>query len=176
MKTYLVGGDEEFANNVKDVISDVVEGTVLVQKNTSPEFIKENLRDCEILVASPSAFEYLSDEHLANMPDLKFITTISVGTDWIDLESARQRGVLVSNEKGVNSEAVAEHCFGMILDLTKRITEADRGLREGILVELMQNDGLGEKQAPKRHKRRRRGARNAERPRPQNDEQNRSAE
>jgi lactate dehydrogenase-like 2-hydroxyacid dehydrogenase len=89
----------------------------------------ENTSDCEILVASPSGFKYLSREHMESMPQLKLISTTSVGTDWLDVKAAKERNIVVSNQKGVNSEAVAEHCFGMILNLSKRISEADRDMR-----------------------------------------------
>lgn len=132
MKTYFVGGDRNFHEKVQKLLNHegIKDTHIFIGKDITPEELEKNAPDCEILVASPSAFTHLSKEHLDALPNLKFITTISVATDWIDVEAAKERGVIVSNEKGVNAEAVAEHCFGMILDLSKRITEADRGIRE----------------------------------------------
>ncbi|MEO8581766.1 MAG: NAD(P)-dependent oxidoreductase [Patescibacteria group bacterium] len=46
--------------------------------------------------------------------------------DWVDLKAAQELGIPISNIKGANSESVAEHTWGMILDLGKRITEFNR--------------------------------------------------
>lgn len=132
MKTYVIGGTEEFIVRIKNALelSGLKNVTTIVAPAISPKEIAEKAGDCEILVASPSGFEKLSKEHMDHLPKLKFISTTSVGTDWVDLNAAKEKSILVSNEKGVNAEAVAEHCFGVILDLAKRITEADRGIRE----------------------------------------------
>ncbi len=133
MKTYLVGGGKDFLVKIQNTLHDGgIENTHLfISKEVTPQELSENTPDCAILVASPSGFRYLSKEHMESMPNLKLITTTSVGTDWIDIEAAKKLNITISNEKGVNSEAVAEHCFGMILDLSKRITEADRDIRDG---------------------------------------------
>src|SRR3989344_6761202 len=66
---------------------------------------------------------------LQGMKKLKMISALSVRTHWIDIETAKERGIKVCNIKGANSESVAEHAWGMILDLSKRISEFDRGVR-----------------------------------------------
>lgn len=132
MKIYLVSTANDFLGEIEEALNQVgINDTrVFIIHDASVDQVKENIADAEILVASPSGFSYMSGEHMDAMPNLKFITTMSVGTDFIDLEAAKERGIVVSNEKGVNAEAVAEHSFGMILDLAKRITESDRGIRE----------------------------------------------
>lgn len=132
MKIYLVSAANDFSEDIENALNNagIMDTKVFIVKYASPEQLAENIADCEILVASPSGFKYMSDKHMDAMPKLKFITTTSVGTDFIDLKAAKDRNIVVSNEKGVNAEAVAEHCFGMIIDLTKRITESDRGIRE----------------------------------------------
>ena len=132
MKTYLItSGESDLIKKIKEILnSDSIKDVHIVESDKiTPQEIKEKASDAEILVASPTAFAFLSKEHMENMPKLKLITTLSVGTDWIDLGAARERQIIVSNEKGVNAEAVAEHCFGLVLDLTKRITESDRDIR-----------------------------------------------
>ncbi|OGK19602.1 hypothetical protein A3G67_01035 [Candidatus Roizmanbacteria bacterium RIFCSPLOWO2_12_FULL_40_12] len=133
MKIYIVGATREFNESMQNALrssgqKDV--SIIVVPKKITPRELAEKAGDCEILVASPSGFERVSKEHVDSLPKLKFITTTSVGTDWVDVQAAKEHGVIVSNQKGVNAEAVAEHCFGMILDVAKRITEADRDIRE----------------------------------------------
>jgi len=132
MKIYLVGGNQDFLEHMQKALeaSGLTDSALVVVPKISSQMLAEKAADCELLVASPSGFERVSKEHLDGLPKLKFISTVSVGTDWIDLKAAKDRGIIVSNQKGVNAESVAEHCFAMILDLAKRITEADRGIRE----------------------------------------------
>ncbi len=144
MKTYLVGGSQKFLKKIRKVVdeSGVEDTHIFISNEVTPQEAAENLSDCEILVASPSGFRYLSIDHMESMPKLKLITTTSVGTDWIDVTAARDRNIEVSNQKGVNSEAVAEHCFGLILSLSKRITEADRDMREKSAHDLSKYTGI----------------------------------
>ncbi|EKD99604.1 MAG: glycerate dehydrogenase [uncultured bacterium] len=85
--------------------------------------------DVEILIAGSSGIEEISKELIDRLPKLKFIALLTVGYNWVDVEYARQKGVLISNIRGANSESVAEHTWGMVLDLAKRITEFDRDAR-----------------------------------------------
>src|SRR3989344_410770 len=144
MKIYLIGGGRDFLEKIQIVLNDegIKDTKIFISKEVSPKELAENAPDCEILVASPSGFRNLTREHMKSMPNLKFITTTSVGTDWIDIQAAKELNIVVSNQKGVNSEAVAEHCFGMILDLSKRITKSDRDIREEKVGDLSKYTGI----------------------------------
>ena len=60
------------------------------------------------------------EEALRALPDLKMITTCSIGTDMIDLHVAAELGVVVSNQPGRTAPVVAEHLFGMMFTVAKR--------------------------------------------------------
>ena len=64
-------------------------------------------------------------------PHLKVIAKHGVGVDNIDLAVARDRGIVVTNTPGANTEAVAELTIGLMLALARRIVRADRHLRAG---------------------------------------------
>src|SRR5258708_1500044 len=65
-------------------------------------------------------------------PQLKIISNYAVGYDNIDLKDATDRGIVVTNTPcdEVNV-AVAEHTFALILNLARRISEADKATKEG---------------------------------------------
>ena len=86
-------------------------------------------KESEILIAGSSGINLISKELIDRLPKLKLISLLTVGTDWVDVHYATSRGITVCNIKGANSESVAEHTWGMILDLSKRITEFDREAR-----------------------------------------------
>ncbi|MCJ7873055.1 D-glycerate dehydrogenase [Marinovum sp. 2_MG-2023] len=54
---------------------------------------------------------------------LKLIANYGAGVDHVDVETARQRGVLVSNTPGVSSEDTADMTMSLLLAVTRRIPE-----------------------------------------------------
>jgi glyoxylate reductase len=61
----------------------------------------------------------------------KIFANFAVGFDNIDVQAARERGVMVANTPGVLSDSVAEFAFAMILSIAHRIPEGDRFSRAG---------------------------------------------
>lgn len=65
------------------------------------------------------------------LPNLKVISSFGVGFDAIDIEHARQRGIAVSNTPDVLNDCVADTAFGLLLDVARGLSEADRFVRRG---------------------------------------------
>ncbi|UEM04917.1 hydroxyacid dehydrogenase [Skermanella rosea] len=72
-------------------------------------------------------------ELIAAAPRLKVIGKHGVGVDNIDLDAARDRGVVVVSTPGANANAVAELSVGLALSVARRIAQLDRMLRDGSL-------------------------------------------
>ena len=68
-------------------------------------------------------------EFLERAPNILCISSGGAGFDTVDVEACTKAGVLVVNQSGGNAQSVAEHTLGMMLDLSKRISETDRLLR-----------------------------------------------
>lgn len=64
-------------------------------------------------------------------PDLRVISSMSVGVDHIDLDAAGSRGIPVGHTPGVLAETTADLAFGLLLAAARRIPEADRFVRGG---------------------------------------------
>lgn len=62
---------------------------------------------------------------------LKFVARWGVGTDHIDLDYARERGIEVFNSPEGSKHTVAEHTVGMMLMLLNHLGRADRQVRAG---------------------------------------------
>jgi len=114
---------------IKSDLKKIGELSVHNKQKLSPDEVVNLASDSEILVAGSSGIERISKELIDRLPKLKLIALLTVGTDWVDVAYAREKGIVVSNIKGANSESVAEQTWGMILDLAKRITEFDRDAR-----------------------------------------------
>jgi D-3-phosphoglycerate dehydrogenase len=68
---------------------------------------------------------------LASAPTLRWIARLGSGLDIIDLEAAKEQGVIVMSAPEGNAGAVAEHAMGMLLCLANKLVSADRSVREG---------------------------------------------
>jgi len=55
---------------------------------------------------------------------LRFIQSISAGTDQYDKALLRERGIRLASAAGVNAQAVAEHAMALMLALSRRLHEA----------------------------------------------------
>ncbi len=62
---------------------------------------------------------------------LRVIARYGVGVDGIDLEAARQKGIVVTNTPGANSISVAELAIGLMICLARKITTAAQATRNG---------------------------------------------
>lgn len=79
------------------------------------------------------------EEEFEHLPDLRFISVCGIGTDSIDLESARARGITVSNIPGKTAPVVAEHAFGLMFAAAKRAAWYTEMTRKG---EWVKKDGM----------------------------------
>jgi D-lactate dehydrogenase len=75
-------------------------------------------------ILSPFIHSHVTGELIAGLPDLAFISTRSTGYDHVDLEACRARGIVVSNVPTYGENTVAEHTFGLILALSRKIHQA----------------------------------------------------
>jgi len=64
-------------------------------------------------------------------PNLRLIASFGTGVDHIDLKSARQRGITVTNTPGVLTEDTADMTMALILSVARRLTEGERLARSG---------------------------------------------
>jgi glyoxylate reductase len=68
---------------------------------------------------------------LASAPRLRAIANYAVGTDNVDLEAARERGIAVGNTPDVLTDATADLAFGLMLAAARSIPAAERSVRAG---------------------------------------------
>jgi len=68
---------------------------------------------------------------LAAAPRVRIVSQLAVGVDNIDLAQCSKRGIAVGHTPGVLTETTADLAFALLLATARRITEADRYVREG---------------------------------------------
>jgi glyoxylate reductase len=86
-----------------------------------------------ILAEADAAITLLQDPITRNVleanPNLRCVSNFAVGYNNIDVEAARELGVVVTNTPGVLTEATADLTLALILAVTRRIVEGDDEMR-----------------------------------------------
>jgi D-3-phosphoglycerate dehydrogenase len=69
---------------------------------------------------------------LSSAPEnLRGVIIYGVSYDFVDVEAATEKGVMVANTPGVNAISVAEFALGLILSLIKKIPQSHAAVRSG---------------------------------------------
>ncbi|TVS03887.1 MAG: D-glycerate dehydrogenase [Rhodobacteraceae bacterium] len=86
------------------------------------EELSESMRCADVLV--PTITDDIDASMMAQAgPRLKLIANYGAGVDHIDVQSARQRGILVSNTPGVVTEDTADMVIALMLAVTRKIPQ-----------------------------------------------------
>ena len=92
---------------------------------TDEEFI-EKARDVDFLLVGGGGI----NKHIIDkLEKVKLIQTIGVGYNGIDIEAAKEKGIYVTNAKGVNKVSVSEHAIGLMLAALRRTVQADKDVK-----------------------------------------------
>ncbi len=100
------------------------------------------LQDCDGYVAG---LDFITEKVIAACPKLKVISRYGVGYDRVDVEAATKHHVTVTNTPGVNSEAVGELAFALILSVARKIPYLNEDTRKGGWMRATGFECLGKK-------------------------------
>jgi glyoxylate reductase len=68
---------------------------------------------------------------LDQFPNLQIVASLGIGLDAIDFDTARARGIVVTNTPNVVADDVADLAMGLLIDRLRHLVEADRFVRAG---------------------------------------------
>lgn len=96
---------------------------------SSPEQLRQRLSDKQGAFITGS--ERIDAALLDACPELKVVSTMTVGVDHIDLAACAERGVIVTHAPDVLTETTADFGFALLLAAARQVGEAERYLRDG---------------------------------------------
>ena len=95
---------------------------------TAQEEIVERLAGASIAISNKVP---LRADTLAGLPDLRMIAIAATGSDNVDLDYCRARGIIVSNVRGYAVHAVPEHVMALVLALRRNLFAYRADIRAG---------------------------------------------
>lgn len=97
---------------------------------STPEEKIRRVKDADCLLNTRSAVKW-PGEALRQLPRLKMISVCGIGTDAIDLNTARERGMVVCNIPARTAPIVAEHALALLLAVARRAWYQTNELKQG---------------------------------------------
>lgn len=95
---------------------------------TAAEEVAARAAEAEILIVNKV---YLGGATLRTLPNLKHIAVIATGYNNVDLQTAGELGITVSNVRGYGRYTVPQHTFALILSLASRVIDYSRDVQQG---------------------------------------------
>jgi lactate dehydrogenase-like 2-hydroxyacid dehydrogenase len=121
--------------------------TLTSYSKTAQNQIAERIKDASVLIITTLALN-ASVLSATVSPKLRLIAVMATGTDSVDFEACRARGIIVCNCGGANVTAVTEHAIGMYFSVRRRFVETQDAIRSdmwtknGTLIPMLR-DGNG---------------------------------
>lgn len=116
----LVATEKPFAKAAVEAIAKVVEEAgyelALLEKYTDKGQLLEAVKDADALIVRS---DKVTAEVIAAAPQLKIVVRAGAGYDNVDCAAATERGIVVMNTPGQNSNAVAELAIGMMIFMSR---------------------------------------------------------
>lgn len=104
-------------------------GDVILHKHSEPEEVVSLCANARVVFTNKVS---ITGDMLRQLPDLKLICIMATGVNVIDLEVATELGITVCNVPAYSSDAVAQHAFALLLELTNKVGTHNRLVKQGV--------------------------------------------
>ena len=93
-------------------------GELNIYDRTSPEELLSRSISAEALITNKTV---ISAETIALLPNLKYIGVLATGYNVVDVEAAKEKGIVVTNIPAYSTRSVAQMVFAHLLNITQRV-------------------------------------------------------
>lgn len=90
-------------------------GELEVFERTPDELVVDRAKDSEAIITNKTK---INKCHLDKLPKLKYIGVLATGFNVVDIEAAKEAGIVVTNIPAYSTMSVAQHIFSLILSIT----------------------------------------------------------
>ena len=119
-----------YAANPGDLCWDELQalGECTIYDRTAPAEVLERAAGAEILLTNKTV---LTAEHMAALPELKYIGVLATGYNIVDTAAAKERGIIVTNIPAYSTDSVAQMVFAHILNITQQVQHHSEEVHRG---------------------------------------------
>ena len=93
-------------------------GELKVYDRTAPEELLERSKDADALITNKTV---IAKEDMASLPKLRYIGVLATGYNVVDIDAAKERGIVVTNIPAYSTDSVAQMVFAHLLNITQRV-------------------------------------------------------
>lgn len=104
-------------------------GSLKVYDRTSAGQVLERAKDAEAILTNKTVIDAAS---LRSLPKLKYVGVLATGFNVVDINVARELGIVVTNIPAYSTESVAQMVFAHILNITHRVGRYSDEARSGV--------------------------------------------
>lgn len=104
-------------------------GSLKVYDRTSAGQVLERAKDAEAILTNKTVIDAAS---LRSLPKLKYVGVLATGYNVVDINVARELGIVVTNIPAYSTESVAQMVFAHILNITHRVGRYSDEARSGV--------------------------------------------
>lgn len=128
MKIVVLDG---YAMNPNDLPWDGLKalGDCTIYDRTAPAEVVERAEGAEAVLTNKTI---LTAEQIESLPNLKYIGVLATGYNVVDVESAKRKGIIVTNIPAYSTQSVAQMVFAHILNITQRVEHYAEEVRNGM--------------------------------------------
>ncbi len=102
-------------------------GEVTIYDRSAPEEVIGRIGDAEIVLLNKAI---VTEETFQACKNIRFISVIGTGYNIVDVEAAAKRGIPVSNVPAYGAEAISQHAFALLLEITNHVGHHDAEVRK----------------------------------------------
>ena len=103
-------------------------GELTVYDRTLAEVAVKRIGNAEIVFTNKTP---ITKETMDACPDLKFISVLATGYNVIDVNYAKEKGIVVSNIPAYGTDCVGQFAIALLLEICHRIGHHDKAVKEG---------------------------------------------
>lgn len=101
---------------------------LIIHARTTRDQVAERIADADIVITNKVP---VRQEAIEQAPNLKMIALAATGTDNVDLQACKARGIVVSNIRGYAVHSVPEHTFALMFALRRSIVAYRDSVKAG---------------------------------------------
>ena len=103
-------------------------GECTIYDRTTPDEVLSRAEDAEVLLTNKTI---LTADHMEALPCLKYIGVLATGYNVVDVDAAKQKGIIVTNIPAYSTDSVAQLVFSHILNIAQQVKHHSDEVHKG---------------------------------------------